>query len=182
MFPHLIHLCCNIISPGRFYLSTITKRAPFMALYSLPTVLNFYVFLILLFIHIVLVLFVFLHESLKLKKQGLYVFTIVFGESKPCLAHSECLLISHFSRVRLCATPSLGFSRQEHWSGLPFPSPVHKSEKWKWSHSVMSNSSLWVVPERWLWVSCFMHWTGTSHYFTYGNIHVSMLFSQIIPP
>ena len=40
------------------------------------------------------------------------------------------LLLSHFSRVRLCATPqtaahqappSLGFSRQEHWSGLPFP-------------------------------------------------------------
>ena len=25
--------------------------------------------------------------------------------------------------------PSLGFSRQEHWSGLPFPSPVHESEK-----------------------------------------------------
>ena len=23
----------------------------------------------------------------------------------------------------------LGFSRQEHWSGLPFPSPVHESEK-----------------------------------------------------
>ena len=48
------------------------------------------------------------------------------------------LLLSHFSRVRLCATPqtaayqaplSLGFSRQEHWSGLPFPSPVHESEK-----------------------------------------------------
>jgi len=26
-------------------------------------------------------------------------------------------------------TPSLGFSRQEHWSGLPFPSPMHESEK-----------------------------------------------------
>ena len=26
-------------------------------------------------------------------------------------------------------SPSLGFSRQEHWSGLPFPSPMHKSEK-----------------------------------------------------
>ena len=47
------------------------------------------------------------------------------------------LLLSHFSRVRLCATPqtaaqqaplSLGFSRQEHWSGLPFPSPMHASE------------------------------------------------------
>ena len=43
------------------------------------------------------------------------------------------LLLSCFSRVRLCATPetaahqalpSLGFSRQEHWSGLPFPSPT----------------------------------------------------------
>jgi len=25
--------------------------------------------------------------------------------------------------------PFLGFSRQEHWSGLPFPSPMHESEK-----------------------------------------------------
>ena len=39
------------------------------------------------------------------------------------------------------ATPSLGFSRQEHWSGLPFPSPMHASEKWKWSCSVVSDSS-----------------------------------------
>ena len=34
---------------------------------------------------------------------------------------------------------SLGFSRQEHWSGLPFPSPTHESEKWKWSRSVLSD-------------------------------------------
>ena len=27
------------------------------------------------------------------------------------------------------AALSLGFSRQEHWSGLPFPPPVHESEK-----------------------------------------------------
>ena len=26
-------------------------------------------------------------------------------------------------------SPSLGFSRKEHWSGLPFPSPMHESEK-----------------------------------------------------
>ena len=47
------------------------------------------------------------------------------------------LLLSCFSHVRLCVTPEmaahqappfLGFSRQEHWSGLPFPSPMHKSE------------------------------------------------------
>ena len=48
------------------------------------------------------------------------------------------LLLSCFSRVRLCATPetaahqaplSLGFSRQEHWSGLPFPSPMHERKR-----------------------------------------------------
>ena len=36
--------------------------------------------------------------------------------------------------------PSLGFSRQEHWSGLPCPSPMPESEKWKWSRSVVSDS------------------------------------------
>ena len=44
------------------------------------------------------------------------------------------LLLSRFSRVRLCATPwtaayqappSMGFSRQEYWSGLPLPSPLY---------------------------------------------------------
>ena len=39
------------------------------------------------------------------------------------------------------ACPSLGFSRQERWSGLPFPSPTQESEKWKWSRSVVSDSS-----------------------------------------
>ena len=42
------------------------------------------------------------------------------------------LLLSHFSRVRLCVTPwtaacqaslSMGFPRQKYWSWLPFPSP-----------------------------------------------------------
>ena len=41
------------------------------------------------------------------------------------------LLLSHCSHVQLCAPPSLGFFRQEHWSGLPFPSPMHGSEKVK---------------------------------------------------
>ena len=39
------------------------------------------------------------------------------------------------------APPSMGFSRQEYWSGLPFSSPMHESEKWKWSCSVVSDSS-----------------------------------------
>ena len=50
------------------------------------------------------------------------------------------LPLSRFSCVRLCATPwtaayqaspSMGFSRQEHWSGLPFPSPVTAKGKYK---------------------------------------------------
>ena len=67
-----------------------------------------------------------------------------------CLLLLLLLLLSRFSRVRLCVTPqtaahqaplSLGFPRQEYWSGLPFPSPMHESEKWKWSCSVVSDSS-----------------------------------------
>ena len=53
------------------------------------------------------------------------------------IAHDP-LLPSHLSRVRLCATPqtaahqappSLGLSRQQYWSAVPFPSPVQESEK-----------------------------------------------------
>ena len=52
--------------------------------------------------------------------------------------HLLLLLLSRVSRVQLCATPqtaahqappALGFSREEHWSGLPFPSPMHEREK-----------------------------------------------------
>jgi len=59
-----------------------------------------------------------------------------------------CCCCVRFSHVWLCATPwtaahqaplSTEFSRQEHWSGLPFPSPMHESEKWKWSCSVVSD-------------------------------------------
>ena len=61
---------------------------------------------------------------------------LLFG--RKAMTNLLLLLVSRFSRVRLCATPetaahqappSLGFSRQEHWSGLPFPSPMQESEK-----------------------------------------------------
>ena len=74
----------------------------------------------------------------------IYLFLFIFFPPMLLL-----LLLSHFSRVRLCVTPqtaahqappSLGFSRREHWSGLPFPSPMRESEKWNWSCSVVSDS------------------------------------------
>ena len=52
----------------------------------------------------------------------------------------KAVVLVWFSRVQLWGlwtvahqSPlSMGFSRQEHWSGLPFPSLMHESEKWKW--------------------------------------------------
>ena len=65
------------------------------------------------------------------------------------------LLLNRFSHVWLCATPqtaahqappSLGFSRQEHWSGLPFPSPMHESGKWKLKVKSVSRVWLFMIP------------------------------------
>ena len=82
----------------------------------------------------------------KKKKKDFYgvLFPLVFPDKRRALRivclKEGLLLLSRFRHVRLCATPemaahqaplSLGFSRQEHWSGLPFPSPMHESEKWK---------------------------------------------------
>ena len=66
-------------------------------------------------------------------KGCLYLLIIPGGVIRP-RAHMLLLLLlllSRFSRVRLCATPwtvayqappSMGFSRQEYWSGVPLPS------------------------------------------------------------
>ena len=71
----------------------------------------------------------------------LFVSSMMNSQADFLLSYSGLLLqllLSRFSRVQLCATPSmaahqappsLGFSRQEHWSGLPFLSPMHESEK-----------------------------------------------------
>ena len=46
-------------------------------------------------------------------------------------------ILNHFSHVQLCATPwtaacqatlSMGFSRQEYWSGLPVPTPANQNQ------------------------------------------------------
>ena len=81
---------------------------------------------------------------------------IIFWLQIPALSTASSmllLLLSRFSRVRLYATPqtaahqappSLGFSRQEHWSGLPFPSPVHAHMLSHFSH-VRLCATLWTA-------------------------------------
>ena len=64
----------------------------------------------------------------------------LYMTSLGCLSWQKGLppLPSRFSRVWLCETPqtaaqqaplSTGFSRQEYWSGLPFPSPNYSVNK-----------------------------------------------------
>ena len=38
-------------------------------------------------------------------------------------------------------SPIPGILQARTWSGFPFPSPKHESKKWKWSCSVVSDSS-----------------------------------------
>ena len=63
------------------------------------------------------------------------------------------LLLRCFSSVQLCATPetaahqappSLGFSRQGYWNGLPFPSPIHACMLSRFSH-VLLYATLWTA-------------------------------------
>ena len=62
-------------------------------------------------------------------------------KSSPRLMHA-CVLLSRFSHVQLFATPwtiahqaplSMGFSRQEYWSGSPCPPPGDLSDT-VWTH------------------------------------------------
>ena len=57
--------------------------------------------------------------------------------NKMCYIHKVKVKVKSLSRVRLFAAPwtvayqappSMGFSRQEYWSGLPFPSPGETSQ------------------------------------------------------
>ena len=58
-------------------------------------------------------------------------------------------MLSHFSRIQLGVTPETADHQAPcPWDspgkntgvGCYFPSPVHESEKWKWSRSVVSDS------------------------------------------
>ena len=91
------------------------------------------------------------------------------------------LLLSHFSRVRLFPTPwtatyqtppPVGSSRQEYWSGVPY---TDMNQPWVYmcSPSHPSESSQCTSPEH--PVLCIE--PGLAIYFTYDNMHVSVLFS-----
>ena len=54
------------------------------------------------------------------------------------------------------APPSMGFSRQEYWSGVPLPSPMTHKSRPNWSKNLgsLKNVKTWICPgwsfQRWL--------------------------------
>ena len=63
--------------------------------------------------------------------KALQILCFVFGAAAAAAAKSlqSCPTLCNPIDGSPSGSPSLGFSRQEHWSGLPFPSPAHESEK-----------------------------------------------------
>ena len=64
-------------------------------------------------------------------QRGLVEWLTIFPTILKIYIKWDVVKVKSLSRVRLCdpwtvahqAPPSMGFSRQEYWSGLPFPSP-----------------------------------------------------------
>ena len=86
------------------------------------------------------------------------------------------LLLSRFSRVRLCATPqmaahqaplSLGFSRQEHWVAISF------SNAWKWKVKVKSLSRVWLLASPWTAANQALPSMGFSRQEYWSGVHCS---------
>ena len=72
-----------------------------------------------------------------IKIAGRNIKNLRYADDTTLMAESAAAAKSLHSCPTLCdpidgshqAPPSLGFPRQEHWSGLPFPSPKHESEE-----------------------------------------------------
>ena len=115
---------------------------------------------------------------------------------------SLLLLLRRISRVRLCATPqtaahqaplSLGFSRQEPWSGLPLPSPMHACMLSHFSR-VQLCATLWTAAHQALPSTGFCrqgHWSGLQFptpefslviFLIHSSICMSNPVSQFISP
>ena len=84
------------------------------------------------------------------------------------------LLLSRFSRVRLCPTPwtaaykalpSMGFSRPEYWSGLPLPSLTVNGDHKRAEHNLVTKITTTNCLIKGIYILC---WFDT---FIYCNFH-----------
>ena len=69
------------------------------------------------------------NESIKGVEEGNAPVTVFISTAAAAKSRQSCPTLCYPIDGSPQAPPSLGFSRQEHWSRLPFPSPMHESEK-----------------------------------------------------
>ena len=69
------------------------------------------------------------HLSLETSKKKYYCHLLAAAAAAAAKSLQSCLTLDDPIDGSPPGLPSLGFSRQEHWSGLPFPSPMHESER-----------------------------------------------------
>ena len=67
-------------------------------------------------------------ESLCYEPETITALVISYAAATDAKSFQSCLTLCDPIDGIHQASPSLRFSRQEHWSGLPFPSPMHESE------------------------------------------------------
>ena len=79
------------------------------------------------------------------KHQGNWLLCNLLAAGGGLVAKSSMTLATPWT-VAYEAPRSMAFPRQEYWSGLPFPSPVHESEKWKLKVKLHSYVQLFATP------------------------------------
>ena len=129
---------------------------------------------------------IFLMITYVITDERLVLFNIILCTKLYIYFHSHMLLLllSCFSRVPLCVTSQIaahqaplppGFFRQEYWSGLPFPSPVHACMLSRFSR-VQLCATLWTRAHQALLSTGFSrqeYWSGlpfSSPSFVYAHM------------
>ena len=72
--------------------------------------------------------------------------TIALTAAAAAKSLQSCLTLCDPTDRSPPGSTSLGLSRQEHWSGFPFPSPMHESGKWKVKVKSLSHIQLLATP------------------------------------
>ena len=88
--------------------------------------------------------------------------TIKKAAAAAAKSHQSCPTLCNPMTAAHQAPLSLGFSRQEHWSGLPFPSPMHACVLSRFSH-VRPCATLWAAAHQAPLTMGFSrqeHWSG----------------------
>ena len=145
----LISLCPKIpFSIFVFIIQKILKLShPFMALCS-PHQLMFKIYIIYIFLYTYMHIYTPTNTYIFICA-WIYAFAFTEPESEMKSLNGVQLFVTPWT-VAYQAPQSMGFSRQEYWSGLPFPSPGESSQPGDWtrvSHTAGRRFTIWATRE-----------------------------------